>query len=58
MRNVIRIKKVIKSNQLKRRVCNGCVERLKGVLTDEQIKRFEKAFYLASEDYLFSESKG
>ena len=58
MRSIIKIEKAIRSNQLKKKVCDSCVERLKGVLTNEQIKKFKEAFYGTSEEYLFSERKG
>ena len=57
MRSVTKMEEVNKSNQLKRKVCNGCLRRLEGVLTNEQIKKFKEAFYLASKGYVFSENE-
>lgn len=50
--------KVVKSNSLKKKTCDRCIERLKDILNAEQIKKFEEAFYTASDGYLFSKYKG
>ena len=50
--------KVIESNRLKKKICDRCIERLKDTLNAEQIRKFEEAFYSASDGYLFSERKG
>jgi len=49
--------KVIESNRLKKKICDRCIERLKDTLNAEQIRKFEEAFYSASDGYLFSERK-
>lgn len=46
-----------KSNQIKQKACEDCKERLKGVLSDEQIQVFESAFYRASKGYIFREKE-
>lgn len=51
----ITMEKVIKSNRLKKETCDRCVERLKEILSDEQIHAFEDAFYSATDGYMFSE---
>ncbi len=58
MRGILTMRNVVKSNHLKKKVCNRCVERLKGILSAEQIREFQNAFYEASDGYLFSERKG
>lgn len=49
------MEKVIKSNRLKKETCDRCVEKLKEILSDEQIHVFEDAFYSSSDGILFSE---
>lgn len=58
MIGIFTMRKVVKSNSLKKKTCDRCVERLKDTLSAEQIQEFEKAFYAASDGYLFSERKG
>lgn len=58
MRGIFTMRKVAKSNHLKKKTCDRCVERLKGILSAEQIREFQEAFYEASDGYLFSERKG
>lgn len=57
MKGMLAIMKVARSNHLKKKTCDRCVERLKDTLSAEQIQEFEKAFYAASDGYLFSECK-
>lgn len=57
MKGILTMMKVIKSNRLKKKTCDHCVERLKDTLNAEQIQEFEKAFYAASDGYLFSECR-
>lgn len=57
MRDILTMGKVAKSNHLKKKICDRCAERLKDTLSAEQIQEFEKAFYAASDGYLFSECK-
>ena len=57
MRAIFTMMKVIESNRLKKKTCDRCIERLKDTLNAEQIRKFEEAFYSASDGYLFSERK-
>lgn len=57
MRGIFTMRKVAKSNSLKKKTCDSCVERLKDTLNAEQIRKFEEAFYAASDGYLFSKRK-
>lgn len=57
MRGIFTMMKVIESNRLKKKICDRCIERLKDTLNAEQIRKFEEAFYSASDGYLFSERK-
>lgn len=58
MRGIFTMMKVIESNRLKKKICDRCIERLKDTLNAEQIRKFEEAFYSATDGYLFSERKG
>lgn len=40
------------SNCLKKKICENCMEELKGVFSDDQLKRFEDAFYSAVDGYI------
>ena len=41
------------SSRLKKEACKNCMEKLKGTLTDDQLKQFEDAFHEAAEEYTF-----
>ena len=41
------------SNRLKKVACKNCMEKLKGILTDDQFKQFEAAYQSAAEGYTF-----
>lgn len=47
----------IKSNRLKKDACDRCVDRLRGILSDEQLHIFESAFYAATDGIVFSERR-
>lgn len=42
---VLCVEDINESNRLKKETCESCMEELKGVLSEEQLKKFEKAFY-------------
>ena len=44
---------IIASNRAKIEACNNCKESLKGILTSEQLKKFEDVFYTAAQGYIF-----
>lgn len=50
--NTINIEKIQKSNQLKKETCKSCMEQLKGVLSNEELEKFEDAFYSAVNGYI------
>ena len=41
------------SVRLKKETCKNCMEKLKGILSDDQLKQFEDAFHVAAEEYTF-----
>lgn len=41
------------SSRMKKEACKNCMEKLKGTLTDDQLKQFEDAFHEAAEGYTF-----
>ena len=41
------------SSLLKKEACKNCMEKLKGILSDEQLNQFEDAFHEAAEEYTF-----
>lgn len=43
---------IIASNRAKTETCNNCKESLKGILTSEQLEKFEDVFYTATQDYI------
>ncbi len=53
----ITIEEIIESNRIKKEACNNCKEELKDKLTQEQLQKFEDAFYSAAKGYLFSRKK-
>ena len=40
------------SNRIKRETCKSCMEQLKGILSNEQLEKFEDAFYSAVNGYI------
>ncbi len=40
------------SNRIKKEACKNCIEQLKDVLSDEQLKQFKNAFYSAVNGYI------
>lgn len=43
---------VEESNSLKEKVCENCMDKLKGVLSDGEMQQFREAFYATSERYI------
>lgn len=41
----ITLKDIRESNRIKKEICESCMEDLKGVLSDDQLKKFEEVFY-------------
>lgn len=41
------------SDCLKEEACKNCMEKLKGTLTDDQLKQFEDAFQSVAAEYTF-----
>lgn len=46
------------SNLLKKKICENCVEDLKGVFSDDQLKRFEESFYKATAGVILEKREG
>ena len=48
-----------KSNQAKEEICNNFMMslRTKGILSDEELKMVEEAFYSTAEGYMFKEKQ-
>ena len=46
-----------KSNLIKQKGCEICKERLKGILSDEQLQIFEDVFYKVARNYIFKEKE-
>ena len=49
----ITMEDIITSNKIEAEACNNCKESLKGILTSEQLEKFEDAFYTAAQGYIF-----
>ena len=41
------------SEHIKNEIINECIDRLKGVLSDDELKELETAFWAATDRYLF-----
>lgn len=42
---VLCVEDINESNRLKKETCESCMEELRGVLSDDQLKKFEEVFY-------------
>lgn len=42
------LKDIRESNCIKKEICESCMEDLKGFFSDDQLKKFKKAFYEAT----------
>lgn len=49
----ISLEELEESNRLKEKACENCMGKLKGTVSEEEMQQFQKAFYTASEGYLF-----
>ena len=45
--DIITLEDIRESNRIKKETCESCMEDLKGVLSDDQMKMFEWVFYRA-----------
>ena len=50
--NIITLEDIRESNSIKKESCKSCMEQLKGVLSNEQLEKFEDAFYSAVNGYI------
>lgn len=48
------IEDIIASNRIKKEACESCKKDLQGILTSEQLEKFEDAFYSAAKGYIFT----
>ena len=44
---ITKLEDIRESNHIKKEICESCMEDLKGVFSDDQLKRFEDNFYKA-----------
>lgn len=44
------------SNCLKKKICENCMEELKDVFSDDQLKKFEESFYKATAGVVLEKS--
>lgn len=51
------IKNIKESNRLKKKICENCMEELKGVFSDDQLKKFEESFYKATADVVLEKKE-
>ena len=45
------------SERIKNQIINECKDQLKGVLSDDELKKFEIAFWSATDRYLFKKKE-
>ena len=48
----ITLEDIRESNRIKKETCKNCMEQLKDVLSNEQLNKFEDAFYSAVNGYI------
>ena len=51
------IKDIRESNRIKKEICESCMEDLKDVLSDDQLKKFEDCFYGATANAILERRK-
>lgn len=51
------MKKNLVSDNLKKDVCNGCLEALKEVMSEEDIEKFKQEFYKIADNYIFEQKQ-
>lgn len=49
---IIPMEDIKESNRIKKETCESCIEDLKDVLSDKQLKQFKSAFYSAVNGYI------
>lgn len=50
--DIITLEDIRESNHIKKETCKSYMEQLKGVLSNEQLEKFEDAFYSAVNGYI------
>ena len=50
--DIITLEDIRESNRIKKESCKSCMEQLKDVLSNEQLEKFEDAFYSAVNGYI------
>ncbi len=50
--DIITLEDIKESNRIKKETCKSCMEQLKGILSNEQLEKFEDAFYSAVNGYI------
>lgn len=54
----ITLKDIRESNRIKNEICESCMEDLKDVLSDDQLKKLEEVFYGATANAILGRRKG
>lgn len=44
---ITKLEDIRESNRIKKEICESCMKDLKGIFSDDQLKRFEDSFYKA-----------
>lgn len=57
MMEIIVTARRLRSDYLKKAICDYCTEYLKGILSDEQLQMFERIFYEAVDGLLISDTR-
>ena len=52
------IRDIKESNRIKKEICENCMEDLKSVLSDDQLKKFEEVFYEVTTNAILGRRKG
>jgi len=52
------VEDIQESSCLKKEICESCMEELKGIFTDDQLKRFEESFYKATNNVALERREG
>lgn len=53
----ITLKDIRESNRIKNEICESCMEDLKDVLSEDQLKKFEEVFYEATAGVVLGERR-
>lgn len=54
---ITKLEDINESNRIKNETCKSCMEDLKGVLSDDQMKKFEEAFHKVTANAILERRK-